>query len=141
MTALSITADDVAAVKILEQMTGPAGEAIAAGAVVRLDTSTGKFVNSKTDTEAHGRITGIAIKDASAAGMTITVVVQGWIDLGNALSGVGYDGIVYGSDTAGGMGDAAGTAEWHVGRVIPAWGATTADKLLRIEPVFVPAAT
>ena len=140
MTALSISTVRVAAVKVLEQMTGPAGEAIAAGDVVRLDATSGKFMKAKADTEANGRAIGVSIQNASASGMPITVVTQGWLDLGDALSALDFDDLVYLGNTAGQMGDAAGTVEEHVGRVIPGWSSTTADKLLRLEFAFVPAA-
>ena len=140
MTALSVTSSKVAAVKVIEQMTGPAGEAITAGQVVRLDTTTGKFMKAAADTEAHARAIGISIQNASASGMTITVVTQGWIDLGDAVTGLAHDALVYLSDTAGTMADVAGTTEMHVGRVIPAWGVPTADKIVRLEFAFVPAA-
>jgi hypothetical protein len=76
---------------------------------------------------------GVAISEANQAGITITAVRKGVVDLGDALDALAFNAVVYASDTDGTLGDAAGTVSKVVGEVIPAFGATTADKLLRVN--------
>lgn len=136
MTNLSITADDVAPVKVIEQMTCPAGEAITAGQYVRLDTTTGKFTKGNGSSAGEARLGGIALNSA-AAGETVTAVLYGIVDLGDALAALTYDDDVYLSDTDGTLADAAGTVGVYVGTVVPGFGVTTPDKLLRVKPTLV----
>lgn len=135
MANLTIAAADVAPVRVIEQHTGPAGEAIDAGEMVRLDTSTGMFTLSNATTAAEGRAFGMAIDSASLANITITVVKKGLVDVGDALDAESYDEEISLSDTDGKLDDGAGTPTTAVpiGRVMPSWGATTADKILLIE--------
>lgn len=134
MADLAVTAADVAAVRVIEQITAPAAEAIDAGEVVRYDTATGRLALGNGTTAAEARVVGVAINSASQAGDTITAITQGIVDLGDALDALDYDAPVYASDTDGTLGGAAGdaTVDVIVGRVIPGWGHTTADKLLRV---------
>lgn len=129
-----ITITEVAPVVVNErQFTGPAGEAIAAGQYVRLDPTTGKIVKGNATTAAEARSGGIALTGA-VAGQTVTVAAQGAVlDVGDVLGDLDYDADVYLSDTDGKLADATGTVTKVVGRVIPAWGHTTADKLLEIR--------
>jgi hypothetical protein len=60
-------------------------------------------------------------------------VRKGWIDIGDALSALAYDADVFLSDTDGTLATTAGTVSKIIGTVVPAWGATTADKLLRVD--------
>ena len=132
MTDISITATDVALIEAMEKKTAPAAEAITAGQIVRLDTSTGKFTPSNATTSGEGRAYGIAVTSA-AAGITLTAVKRGILDLGDALDDLDYDADVYLSDTDGVMADAAGSVEKIVGVVDSMFGHTTADKALRID--------
>ena len=133
--ALTVTAADVAPVEVFEQWTGPAVEVITAGQMVRLDTATGKAALSNGTTAAEARCRGIAINGASVAGITITAVKRGVIDVGDALGDLAFDQAVYLDNTDGAMGTAAGTVSLVVGRVVPIWGAATgtADKALHID--------
>lgn len=119
-------------VQVIEQFTGPAAEAITSGQYVRYNVTTGKVELGKGTTAAEARKGGIAVQSA-AAGETVTAVRKGDLDVGNALSALTYDDDVYLSDTDGILADAAGTVSLIVGTVVPAWGATTADKLLRVD--------
>lgn len=133
MADLTITASDVAAVEIFEQWTAPSAEAFSAGEAMRLDTSTGKATPSNSSEAAEARCMGIAIKNASFANETVTVVKRGIIDVGDALDSLSYDDVIYLGAADGQFGTAAGTVSLVVGRVVPAWGHTTADKLLHID--------
>jgi hypothetical protein len=135
MADLTIAAADVAPVRVVQQFTGPAAEPIAAGQMVRLDTASGKFALANATSAAEGRIIGMAIQTASLAGETITVVSKGLVDVGDALTAQDYDEALELSNTDGTIDDGAGTptAVYIVGRVFPAWGATTADKILLLD--------
>lgn len=132
MANLTITADDVAMVHIIEQFTGPAGEAIDAGQYVRFNTTTGKIELGNASSAAEARGGGLAVRSVSA-GDTLTVLKKGIMELGAALDSLTYDDDVFLSNTDGTLADSAGTVSKIVGTVVPAWGHTTADKLLRID--------
>jgi hypothetical protein len=128
----AVTANLVAAVRKIEEITVPAAEAIVAGQVCRLDVSTGKATLAKATDAAESRARGIALNSA-AAGLPVTLLVKGIVDVGNVLGGLDYDADVYLSDTDGLLRDATGTVAKIVGTVTPGFGNTTADKLLRID--------
>lgn len=133
MANLTVTPASVKPVSFFLQMPdGPAAEAINAGQPVRYDTSTGRYTLANGTTAAEARVVGIAITTANAAGATISVLRKGLIELGGAITQA-YDAVIYLSDTDGTMGDTAGTVSTVLGRVVPAWGATTADKLLFVD--------
>lgn len=132
MTNLTITDTDVAPVFVIEQFTGPAAEAIDAGEYVRLNTSSGKIELGNATTAAEARDGGLSLNTVPAGG-TVTALRLGWLDLGAALDGLAYDADVWLSDTDGKLADAAGTVAKRVGTVVPAWGQTTADKILRVD--------
>lgn len=131
--ALSITAADVTPVEVFEQWTGPAAEVITAGQMVRLDTTSGKATLSNATTAAEARTRGMAITGAGVAGLTLTVVKRGVLDIGEAMAALDYDQAIYLDNTDGAVGTAAGTVSLVVGRVVPAWGYTTADKLFHLD--------
>jgi len=134
MADLSITATDVAPVKVIEQVTGPAAAAIDAGEAVYYVAADGTFNLADEDVAAPvNEPEGIAITTANQANITITVVKKGLLDLGDALDGMGYGATVYLSATAGKLADADPGNAVVIGEVVPAWGATTADKLLRVD--------
>lgn len=135
MANLTIAAADVAPVKVFEQYTGPAAEAIDAGEMVRLDTSGGAFTLANASSAAEGRVFGMAMNSANQANITITVVKKGLVDVGDALASEAYDEELNMSDTDGKIDDGVGTptADYAVGRVVPGWGYTTADKLLLVD--------
>lgn len=127
------TANKVEIVTCVDKLMLIAAESITAGAVVRLDTTTGKATNGNGTTAAEARVIGIAGKTV-AAGMALTVVRRGIMD-GFTLTGA-YDSKVYASDTDGRLADAAGTVSTVIGRVVPGNAVTLgtdADKLLSVE--------
>lgn len=128
-----VTAGEVRIVESIIQMTLPAAETIAAGAAVRLDTSTGRFTNANGTSAAEARIYGIAKNDA-IAGQSVTAVRKGVLDGFNISQA--YDAPVYINDADGTIGDGAGTTNVVVGRVIPATATTLGtayDKLLFVD--------
>ena len=133
MAELSVTAADVAPVKIIEQSTGPAGEPIDAGEVVRFDADSGKYVlaNGTGAATAAGPL-GIAITGGTT-NITITALHKGYVDIGDELDSFDFSDPVYLGNTAGVLDDSAGSVSTVVGRVVPGWGATSADKLLRVD--------
>jgi len=133
MSDLTITATDVAPVEIFEQWTGPAIEAFSAGEMVRIDTGTGKVTPANATAAAEARTMGMAISTGDYIGDSVTVVKRGVIDVGDALDALDYDAAIYLSNTDGTLGTAAATTSLIVGRVVPAWGSTTADKLLHLD--------
>lgn len=136
MTNLTITASDVALVKVddLTKDVRPAGEALSAGEAVRVDTSTGHWTPGNAAAVAESRVRGIAVKSAYYANEPISVAGDGAVlDLGDALDALAYDARVWLSDTDGLLADTPGTFPVQVGRVVPAFGATTPDKLLKVE--------
>jgi hypothetical protein len=76
---------------------------------------------------------GIAIKAALQANDTITIVKKGLLDIGNVLTALAYGAPVYLSDTPGLLADSDPGEAIVIGEVWPSWGATTADKLLRVD--------
>jgi hypothetical protein len=132
MGNLTITATTVKPVQVLEQFTGPAGEAIAAGQYVRYNTTSGKIELGNGSSAAEARKGGLALGSVGA-GLPVTAVRRGIVDVGEALSGMAFDADVYLSDTDGTLATTAGTTSLVVGTVVPGWAATTADKLLRVD--------
>jgi len=138
MSDLTVTAADVAVVSgpgdgFHEQATGPADEAITAGQAVRYNTSTGYFTPAKGSSAAEARCAGIAANGATLAGMTITVIRKGIVNLGDALGDLDYDQTVYLGATDGVLADATATVSVTLGQVVPGFSHTTPDKLLRVN--------
>lgn len=133
MAAITVTAADVAPAKIIEQSTGPAGEVIDAGEVVRFDATTGKYVlaNGTGAATAAGPL-GVAITGGTT-NIAISVLHKGYLDTGDALDALTFTAPVYLANVAGGLDSSAGSVSTVVGRVVPGWGATSADKLLRVD--------
>lgn len=131
--AITITAADVLAVKVIDQITAPTDEVIVRGQMVRYSTTTGKLTKAKGTAAAEARVLGMAITDGSPAGMTITAVKRGWVEVGTALGDCDFDQELYLDNTDGAIGTAAGTVSTVIGRVAAGWGYTTADKVLSIE--------
>lgn len=136
MANLTITAADVAAIEVFEQVTLPAAEAIDAGEVVRMDTSTGRATLSNATDAAEGRAIGVALRSVTA-GLPVTIVKRGILDVGDALASEDYDEALLLSDTDGKIddGDGSPTTSVQVGRVYPifAAGSLTADKALFVD--------
>lgn len=132
MADLVIVAARVAPVQVREQTTAPAAEALTAGQYARLDTATGKLTKGNGSSAGEARSGGIVLNTV-AAGETATIVRKGIVDLGDALNALAWDADVFLSNTDGTLGTTAGTVSKVVGTVVPGWGNTTADKLLRVE--------
>ena len=120
-------------VNVIEQFTGPSAEVLTLGQYARFNVTTGKIELGNATNAAEARDGGIVITPAEYAGAPVTIVSKGLIDVGNALSALTYDDDVFLSDTDGTLADAAGTVSKIVATVVPANGATTADKLLRVD--------
>jgi hypothetical protein len=135
MADLTITASRVALVKGGDehQETAPAAAALTAGSLCYFDTN-GKWALVDADTAAHvAAVVGVALNDVETANETLTCAIKGaQVDLGDAIDALAFGAAVYASNTAGALGDAAGTTSLVVGRVVPGWGGTTADKLLQL---------
>lgn len=116
----------------LEQSTGPVNEAVAAGQYVRINVTTGQIELGQGDNAAEARKGGLALH-AAAVNETLTFIRKGIVDVGEALVNLTYDDDVFLSDTDGTLADTAGSVTLIVGTVVPGWGATTADKLLRLD--------
>ena len=133
MADLTIVPAEVAPVVVFKQMTLPAGEAIDAGEVVYLDPTTAKFLLADASTAPLARAVGIAV-NSGIVNQTITVLVSGLLDVGDALTAEAVDEILELSDTAGKIDDnLGGTIATAVGRVWPSFGATAFDKLLFVD--------
>ena len=129
MADLVITQADQA--QVVQQFTGPAVEAIAEGQRCRFDASTGKIALGNGTTAAEIAMGGIAVH-AAAIGEAVTIINQGVVDVGAALNALSFGDPIYVSDTDGTFGGAAtdSTVDTIVGRVVPGWDGTTAQKLL-----------
>ena len=134
MANLTVVAADVAPILTFEKVTLPAAEAIDAGEIVRLDTTSGKATLANASSAAEGRLIGIAINSA-VAGQALTVVRRGLVDLGDAVTSETIDELILASDTDGKMDNGAGspTVSIPIGRVWPSFGVTTADKVLFVD--------
>lgn len=134
MAQVSIaTAGALDVVESREQHTAVCNVAIAAGEVVRMDGTSGKWVKSLATTAANSNGSYLALR-STAAGTALTALKKGVVR-GFTLSG-NYGAKVYIGDTAGQLVDAAGTVEVIAGEVIAQWGeviGTAPTKLLRVD--------
>lgn len=128
----SPTPAEVKVVQSIEEYTLPAGEVINAGDVVSIETTNGTFILADADSVPVLVAKGIAITSASAAGVTITAIFKGIVYLGAVLDALDFLDGVFPSATPGNMGDATVGAQPAIGEVVPGWGQTTPDKLLRV---------
>lgn len=137
MTDLTVNAGAVALAKGsdvgLVKFTGPAAETITAGQYCRFDATTGQITPGNASSAGEAALGGIALNGGSA-GVTVTIVHQGLVDLGkDVLTTLNFGASVFLSDTDGKLADGAGTVSKVVGVVVPAWGNTTADRLLYVQ--------
>jgi hypothetical protein len=137
MTAIALTtAARVEVVESIEQLTGIAAESITPGAPVRLETTTGKFMNGNGTTAAEARIYGIAVGAHTVpAGMPVTVVRVGVLD--GFVFTQAWDAPVYVSDTDATLADAAGTVSVMVGRIIPGYSEVLGGALAKLLHVHL----
>ena len=133
MANLVIDPLDVAPVEVIEQKIGVSGEPINAGQPVRRDPTSGRWMLARATTATNARERGVSITTCTLANMPITVIAQGLIDLGDALSALNYGVDVFLSDTPGTLADAAGTVSAITGTVEAGHAASPPDKLLRVR--------
>lgn len=116
----------------------PAGAALAPGAPTRFDTN-GKAVAGSAAAAGTADIYGInATRGVNQANITAQIVRRGKVALydaagANVLAGLAYGALVYASNTAGRLADAAGTVSVVVGRVVPFWSADPPEKVLELD--------
>lgn len=135
MTDILVGLNGVRALESVRQMTLISGEEILPGAIVRVDPSTGRFVNASAATVAQARAFGVALgSKICLPGFPLTALRSGVVD-GFELDGA-YDAPLYLSDTSGSLADSAGTVSAPLGRIVPgaahALGSAT-PKLFLIE--------
>lgn len=131
MTDLSISTCRI--VESRDQFTAPGGEVFGFEAV-RYDTDgTVTPANGTTTTEVN--FAGFATEECNRVGQGVTVVRDGLLDIGNALSGVAIGAPLYVSDTDGQLSDSANDSAQDViiGRCVAGWGSTTSDKLFLVK--------
>lgn len=118
-------------------ITGPAGEVATPGQYFRLNTTTGKLEKGNGTTAGEvGAIGGVILSAVATVNLTATIAKRksgAIIDLGEALAALAFDAPVYIGDTDATLSDTAGTVSTVIGRVVPGWNATTADKLLLLD--------
>lgn len=131
MTNLTITTCRI--VESRDQFDAPSSE-VFGFECVRVDTGGAVTPANGTD-GTEDNYAGFAVIESDRVGQAITVVRDGLLDIGNALSSVAFYAPIYLSDTDGQLSDSAGdsTIDLIVGRVVPGWGSLTADKLLLIK--------
>lgn len=128
MATLTIT--NARPVKVIEQHTWPNGESLTKGKYGRL-SSLGKAELGNATSAGEVGFGGIVVGEDGAN--TVTIVRKGLVDVGEGLASLAFGAAVYLSDADGTFGDAAGTVSTIVGRVVPGWSNTTADKLLFMD--------
>ncbi len=133
MADLTIDSTQVREVEVIEQLTGPAEEALALGDYARLNTSTGKLEKGNGTTAAEARAGGVVIQAAETADLTATILRKGIVFLGDALDSLTFDDDVFLSNTDGTLADTAGTVSLIVGTVVPLYGYATYNKGLRVD--------
>jgi hypothetical protein len=120
MSDVALTAAAIAAVRPLDPLTiiipVIANEAVTAGQAAYL-ASTGKYGVADANASGKEQFRGIFL-GAAAAGQQVDLFVRGYI-YGFTISGLAYDALVYLSDTAGALADAAGSMTVRCGRVVP----------------------
>ena len=133
MALLTITESLVKVVSVVEQFSAGAGVAIDAGAAVKCNLTSGLVDKANATTSALARCVGIAVTSTSRQPNAPTIVRKGILDVGEALAALNYGVEVYLSDTDGRLDTAAGTVSKVIGTVVPGYGSTTPDKLLRVD--------
>lgn len=125
------TPANVKVVKAIDLVSGPASEPINAGQLVGLVAATGQWALADADLVMVCR--GIAVTTANQANISIDVLKKGIVDIDGVADAMDYGADVFPSDTAGLMADAVVNAQPAIGYIVPGWGTTTADKLLRVD--------
>lgn len=138
MAVINVTASEVAPVEITKQMTAPVTTSTSKGDYVRVNATNGRWTpgNAASDSD-RGNLGAIAIRSKATAG-EVTAVIEGVIDFGKgAFDSENYGAKIYLSDNSTGrISSTTGTVSTGcavVGVVEPAFGSTTADKVLRVD--------
>jgi hypothetical protein len=131
MTVLAITTCRI--VDWVDKFDAPSNEVFGFEAVRYHTDGTVTPANGTDSTESN--VEGFATVESDRVGQAITVVRDGLLDVGNALSAVAIGTAIYLADTDGQLSDGTGdsTVDVIIGRVVPGWGSLTADKLLLIR--------
>jgi hypothetical protein len=131
MTNLTITTCRI--VESRDQFDAPSNEVFGFEAVRVHTDGTVTPANGTDATESN--VAGFAVIESDRVGQAITVMRDGLLDIGDALSAETMYAAVYVSDTDGQLSTSAGdsTVDVIIGRVVPGWGSLTADKLLLIK--------
>lgn len=120
MSDITVTAASVAAIRPLDPGTiiipVILGETVTAGQLAYL-ASTGKYGLADANASGKQQFRGVFLT-GGAAGQVADLLVRGYI-AGYTVSGLAYDALVYLSDTAGALADAAGSMTVRCGRVAP----------------------
>ncbi len=121
MAALTVAACQ--RVSVVDQITGPASEEITAGQTVMVDVASNGHITPHNGTTLG--IIGVALTSA-LAGMEVTAVIRGLVDLGDALDAIAFNAVIF----AGAAGTVDGAAGVPIGFVWPGYGSVGVDKIL-----------
>lgn len=116
----------------------PAGAALAPGAPARFD-ATGKAVAASAAAAGTADVYGLnATRGVNQANITCQIVRRGKVALydaqgENVLDGVPFGTVIYASNTAGRLADAAGTVDVPLGRVVPFWSSNPPEPILDLD--------
>lgn len=119
MADLTLTAAQVAPVfpQLAEIYSGILAATVTQGQANYLVAASGTYGVADANDSGKEQFRGLAL-EGGGAGQAISILKEGHV-YGYDLSGMDYDDLVYLSDTAGKLADAAGTMEVVVGRVVP----------------------
>lgn len=118
--AATATRPDLHVAKEYESHTALTNEDVEAGAPVRFDPVTGRFLNASAAAPATAVVYGIALKGVKK-GMGVTAMRRGWVE-GFNLDALPFDAQVYLSTTTGKLSTTPGTTSVLIGRVLPVHG-------------------
>lgn len=132
MANLSITAADVKLVKKFDDLPPlPNADSLNEGQYGRVDASSGKATGGNATNAGEVGYGGV-VYNKQGDGL-VSITRNAILDVGEALASLNFGAAVYLSDTDKTLADGAGTVSTIIGYVVPGFGATTADKLLRVE--------
>lgn len=136
MALITLVASRVRVVTLIHAETKPAAVAITRGQIVYVDTAGKWALSLTTSLAAAGNVRGWALKDVGA-GEPLSALRIGILDVGDGLDAAGltYGAQIFGNDTGGSIGTAAGTASVINGTITSGWASTTADKLVYVNLV------
>jgi hypothetical protein len=138
MTNLVVDATTIRLVRGSDEvlLTAPMGEAGTAGQYFRLNTTTGKLEKGNgTTTGEVGTVGGVLLDSVATINLTGTIALRGSkaiLDMGESITALAFDASIFLSDTDATLADSAGTVSTVIGKVVPGWNSTTADKLLML---------